>query len=285
MCLAMLFWPIIETLPALLSQPYSPFEIVWVRYGTHLTLMLVWWAPTDARRLVRTARPGLHALRAATMLGMPAAFVLAQMRMPTEAVMSLFWLAPLLAMLMARVGLGERTGRGRWLAAMAAVAGTLVILPPPGFVPRPSWIFPFAMAGCFALYQVLTRAMRHETTTARLFYTALGVWLPLSLGLPWFWETPTLSDLAVMMSIGVLGYAFLLALDHALDATSLSKVAVFALAQPLWDVFLSVVVHGRPPTLRAIGGAVIVLASWLVFVWPLGDDPEPDDRGLRADAT
>jgi hypothetical protein len=40
----------------------------------------------------------------------------------------------------------------------------------------------------------LTRFMRDETAAARLFYTALGVWVPLSLVLPWFWTTPTPRD-------------------------------------------------------------------------------------------
>jgi|KBSSwiStaDraftv2_1062776.scaffolds.fasta_scaffold327774_3 hypothetical protein len=41
MCLAMLLWPIVELLASFLSRPYSPFEVVWFRYGTHLVLMLV----------------------------------------------------------------------------------------------------------------------------------------------------------------------------------------------------------------------------------------------------
>jgi drug/metabolite transporter (DMT)-like permease len=268
MVVAMLAWPIVEALPALLSQPYSPFEIVWIRYGTHLVLMVCLWGPVKPSALVRTTRTGLHAVRAATMLGMPVAFVLARARMPGDAVMSIFWVEPLVAMLLGVVLLGERVAGRRWSSAAIAFAGVLMMLPPPGLLPRPSWVFPIAMAVCFALYQVLTRMMLEETTAARLFYTALGVWVPLSLGLPWFWRTPTLRDLAVMMSIGVLGYLFLLALDRAVDATPVSGLAPFALAQPIWAVLLRAALRGGVPGPGVVAGVVIVFAAWGLFAWP-----------------
>jgi len=264
----MLFWRLIEMLPASLSQPYSPFEIVWVRYGTHLLLMLCLWAPLNPARLVRTARPGLHVVRAVIMLGVPVAFVLARSRMPGDTVMSVFWIEPAVAMLLGAVWLGERVGRRHWLTAAALFVGVLMILRPSGALPRLSWVFPIAMAACFALYQVLTRVMREETTTARLFYTALGAWVPLSVGLPWFWTTPTLPDLGVMMSIGVLGFLFVAALDRAVDSAPVSTLAPFAVTQPLWGVVLHALLRGRTPTLEAGVGIAVVLVAWLVFAWP-----------------
>lgn len=265
MVLAMLAWPIVESLPALLSQRYSPFEIVWIRYGTHLLLMLTLWGPVNASRLVRTRQPVPHAIRAATMLGMPLAFVLGSQRMSTDAIMAVFWIAPFIALFLARVGLGERVQTRHWLVALAGFTGAWLMLGQPGGVLRLSSIFPIAMAGCFALYQVLTRAMRTETTASRLFYTALGVWLPLSAALPWFWITPTLRDLAIMMAIGVLGFLFLAGLDHALDTVPVSSVVPFTLAQPVWGVLLHALVYGRVPGLGAMAGLVMVLGAWLAL--------------------
>lgn len=267
MCAAMLLWPIVETLASMLSRPYSAVEVVWVRYGTHLALMLLLWSRVGPARLVRTRRPGVHVLRGLTMLGMPLTFVVGITRLPVDVVMSVFWIAPLLAMLVAAVWMGERAGRRQWAAAFAAYAGVLLILRP-STVPRTAVVWPLAMAGCFALYQVLTRFLREETTGARLFYTALAVWLPLSVAVPWVWKTPTLRDLALMMSIGVLGFLFLLGLDRALDAAALSRLAPFALAQPLWTVLIAATLTGRWPPRAALVGIVVVLVAWLVFAWP-----------------
>ena len=266
--MAMLLWPIVEWLALTLSKPYSPFEVVWVRYGVHLVLMLALWTPGGPARLVRTRRPGLHVIRALTMLGMPACFVLAITRMPLDAVMSLFWISPLVAMLLAAMWLGDRPGRRRWTSSAAAYGGVLFVLEPFAVTLRWALILPLLMAACFALYLVLTRLMRGETAASRLFYTALGVWVPLGLVVPWGWKTPTLRDFAIMASIGVLGFLFLLGLDLALDAAPVGRLAPFVLAQPIWIVLIDAIVGGRAPARHVVAGVVIVLGAWLVFAWP-----------------
>jgi S-adenosylmethionine uptake transporter len=272
--LAMLLWPVVEALAGFLSRGYSPFEVVWVRYGRHLLLMLLLWTPGGPARLVRTGRPGLHALRGLTMLGMPAFFVLGAMRMPLDTVMSVFWTAPLVAMLLATRWIGERVSARQWAATAVACAGAVLVVGPSALLQR-SVVLPLAMATCFALYQVLTRAMRDETTAARLFSTAFSVWLPLGLAAPWFWTTPTPRDLALMMAIGVLGFLFLLALDHALDAAPVTRLAPFALAQPIWGVAVEAAVGRGRLTLGTVTGIVVVLAAWLALIWPLRSRSTP----------
>jgi drug/metabolite transporter (DMT)-like permease len=84
-----------------------------------------------------------------------------------------------------------------WAATVLACACAVLVVSPSA-LPRRSIVLPLAMAACFALYQVLTRPLRDETTAAR--------------------------------------FLFLLALDHALDAASVTRLAPFALAQPIWGV-------------------------------------------------
>jgi drug/metabolite transporter (DMT)-like permease len=274
MAVAMGLWPVVEALASFLSRGYSPFEIVWIRYGTHLLLMLLLWTPGGPWRLVRTGRPVLHAVRGLTMLGMPAFFVLGAMRMPVDTVMSVFWIAPLVAMLLATRWLGERVGARCWATTAIACAGAVFVIGPSA-MPRWSIVLPLAMAACFALYQVLTRSMRDETTAARLFYTAFSVWLPLGLVAPWFWTTPTPRDLALMMAIGALGFLFLFALDHALDAAPVTRVAPFVLAQPLWGVLVDAVIGRGQPTLGTVTGVVMILLAWLALIWPLRSRSSP----------
>jgi glycosyltransferase involved in cell wall biosynthesis/drug/metabolite transporter (DMT)-like permease len=268
MCVAAVLWPIMEALAGVLSRGYSPFQIVWVRYSTHLLLMLALWTPGGPLRLLQTRQPGLQAVRSLTMLGMPACFVFAVARLSVSTTMAVFWVAPLMALLLASLWLRERVGWPCWIGACLGYAGALLILAPAGLRPG-AVVFPLGMAACFALYQALTRRLREETTAARLFYTALGVWIPLALAAPWFWRMPTLRDLAVMMVIGVLGFIFLLMLDYALDVTPLSRLAPFALAQPIWSTLTTAALTGQPPGLMAVAGAGLVVVAWLPFLWPL----------------
>jgi len=96
--------------------------------------------------------------------------------------------------------------------------------------------------------------MRGETAASRLFYTALGVWVPLGLVVPWGWKTPTLRDFAIMASIGILGFLFLLGLDVALDAAPVGRLAPFVLAQPIWIVLIDAIVGGRAPARHVVAG-------------------------------
>ncbi|HTI28980.1 MAG TPA: DMT family transporter [Methylomirabilota bacterium] len=267
MCLTMLIWPVVELVAKFLLRPYSPFQIVWMRYGTHLLLMVVLWAPGGAGRLVRTRRPGLHIVRGLMMLGMPAFFVFSRIGLSLDASLSLFWIAPLLAMMLGVLLLGERVRAWQWLVVTIAYLGVLVALGP--FAVTRSWagIFSLLMAGCFAAYLVLTRYMRDESAASRLFYTALVVWASLCPFVPSFWRTPSVADLAIMVSIGILGFFFLLGLDKALDAAPAAWVAPFTLVTPIWTVAIDVALRGQPLMRHTIAGMVVLLGAGLVLLW------------------
>jgi drug/metabolite transporter (DMT)-like permease len=70
-----------------------------------------------------------------------------------------------------------------------------------------------------------------------------------------------------MMSIGILGFVFLLGLDHALDAVPVSRLAPFTLAQPIWTLAIDAGLRGHPLARHAIVGIVLLLGAWLVLLW------------------
>ena len=49
-----------------------------------------------------------------------------------------------------------------------------------------------------------------------------------------------------MVSIGILGFFFLLGLDKALDAAPAAWVAPFTLVTPIWTVAIDVALRGQP---------------------------------------
>ena len=88
-------------------------------------------------------------------------------------------------------------------------------------------LLPLGMGFCFALYNVLTREMRTERTSANLFHTALWVFIALSFVMPSVWHTPSLKAALAMIGIGVWGFVLLLFLDRALAWAPASLVAPF----------------------------------------------------------
>jgi drug/metabolite transporter (DMT)-like permease len=262
MCLAMVFWAVVESMARYLSRPYSSYQVVWTRYTTHLIFMLIVFGPRYRKRLVATPRFGWQIGRALMMLGMPACFVLAAGRMPHNAVMAVFLIAPLVIMVLAAPWLHERVGGAYWLFTLVAFGGMLVLLQPTGLT-LTGTLLAFGMALCFALYLLLSRRLRNESIVTGLFYTALGVWAPLSVGLPFFWRTPTLPDLAIMAAIGLLGLGALYTLDRAVELMPAMRAAPFIYLLPILLMAGGVLAGVMP---GALLGSAIILGSGLVFV-------------------
>lgn len=260
-------WAAIEGVAAGVLQRHSPWQVVWTRYAAHVVLMLLVWGWREPASLLRTRRPVFQLARALLMVAMPGSWVLAQQAgLHPQTLMAIFWVSPLLIVAFAALA-GERSGALPWLAALGGYAGTLLLHPPARITPLPALAFAVSMAASFALYVVMTRSLRTETTRANLFYTAFGVLLALTPALPAFWTTPTAADLLVMVTVGVLGFGALYLLDRLCATAPVSPTAPFAYLQGLLALGASLAIGtaGFSPRRAALGGALIALAC--LFLW------------------
>ena len=64
MCLASLFFPILNASVKYLGQRYPITEVFFARYLGHCVICLALFLPRHGRQLFATSRPGLHGLRA-----------------------------------------------------------------------------------------------------------------------------------------------------------------------------------------------------------------------------
>jgi drug/metabolite transporter (DMT)-like permease len=101
-------------------------------------------------------------------------------------------------------------------------------------------LLPLGMGFCFALYNVLTREMRTERTSANLFHTALWVFIALSFVMPGL-AYPFPESGVAMIGIGVWGFVLLLFLDRALAWAPASLVAPFIYTQCIWGDALELI--------------------------------------------
>jgi drug/metabolite transporter (DMT)-like permease len=220
---------------------------------------------TRKTKLVYTHRPGMQLVRSTLMFGMPAFFILALHRMSLDNVLAIFWISPLIVMAVAVLWLGETVSLPQWGAAIACFAGTLLILKPDYDVLHWSAVLPMGMALCFGLYLIMTRSMHEEDILTSLFYTAGGVFLLLSFGLPFFWEPLTLKSGLLMGSIGILVFVALYALNKSLELAPASAVAPFSYTQPIWVVGVSYLLTGHRPSVLTMVGAFIIISGLYLF--------------------
>jgi drug/metabolite transporter (DMT)-like permease len=258
-------WALVEHLGRLVPAGYSPYQVVFVRYATHLAMMVVALAPRVGLGLVRTRRPLLQVLRSLLMLGMPACFVTAATRMRQADVWGIFWCAPILAAAVDWRTLDAGRRVRRLVALGVGLAGAALAMRAGPGMARPAALLAFGMAACFSLYFVMTRILRTETTTTNLFYTALGVFVALGMLAPLYWRPMTLAALGPMVAIGAAGLGTLLALDRAVAHSEVSSVAPVLLLEVPFACLLRLA-SGEPAGRLAIlgSGVIVAVVAWYV---------------------
>jgi drug/metabolite transporter (DMT)-like permease len=237
-------WALMEIVAQHAAAGHSLLQVVWVRYAAHVLLMLAVFGPRHGRELVHTERPVLQLARALMMLVMPVSFLLASREMSARTVLSIFWLAPQIVMVLSMILLRESASWRSWAVGIAGLGCIVLLLQPQVPVTLRGTLLSLAMATSFALYIVLTRVLREESTVANLFYTAIGVLLPLSLWLPSFWSPLSLRGGLLMALVGCLGFALLWLLDLAMELISPAAVAPLFYAQVFWSIILQGLARG-----------------------------------------
>ncbi len=266
-------WAGVEAIARHVVFRYSAFQVVWARYAVHLLLMLVIWGRSPAS-LWRTRRPAYQLGRSLLMLVMPGSWALAMAGgTPGNLILGLFWVSPVVILLLAAWILDERPGLLTWVAALAGYAGAVLTFRPP--LPAGSQlVLPLLMSLSFSLYVVLTRPLRFETTRANLFYSALGVFLALTPLMPRVWQAPPLHDVGIFIVIGVLGYVALWCVDRFAALAPVSLTAPVLYLHLAFLTLESVGGVGRSALLGAVAVAIIAAVTW----WRMGPSAPPMEQ-------
>jgi drug/metabolite transporter (DMT)-like permease len=252
------FWAALELAGQHLPPGYSAQQVVWTRYAAHLLLLL--WMPGRRVAVWRTQRLGSQVACSLCMLGMPIGFVGGARFLSTQNVWAIFWVSPLLTLVLGALVLGEEARARTWAASALALVGAVLVYAERPVVFWPALLWPLGMAFSFSLYVVLVRSLRHESTESKLFYSAMGVFLALTPGMPSRFVTPDLLAAAGMVAIGLLGLGCLYLIDRGLEGGSVPLLAPMTFAAVPWSLGFEALLGGLPGR-RALLGAVVVTVA------------------------
>jgi drug/metabolite transporter (DMT)-like permease len=233
-CIFSFIWAFLEVLVQHIPGGYSIYQIIWMRYATHWVFMLLVFGPRYGKKLIITKRLGVQLIRSVMMLIMPVSYVLATNYASVQNILSIFWLVPLMVIVSAYLLLGERVSWVYWASGAFASLFLALLLHPDRHITFVGFLLAFIMALSFSLYVVMTGMLREEFRLTNLFYTAIGVIIPLSLGFTSFWKPLTPIAGGLMVLIGLLGFVVLWMLDKALEHTNVSVLAPFLATEMIW---------------------------------------------------
>ena len=260
---AMSTFAVVDTLAKYLARSYPVPLVVWARYATQTLFMLLVLGPRLKYDLVRSRRPGLQIIRGVVLVVSTVLFFSALALMPLAEASAITFLSPLVLAGMSVWLLRERVRRSAWAAIIAGLVGVLIIVRPGGGVFTPAAILPVLTAVCFASYQLLTRKLAGiDSTFATLFYGAIVGTVLVTLGLPFFWQTPaTALHWLLFAVLGVLGGAGHFVLIRAFTHASPSVLAPFVYVQLVAVLALGYAVFDEFPDGWSLAGMAIIVLS------------------------
>jgi drug/metabolite transporter (DMT)-like permease len=199
-------------------------------------------------------------------------------RLPLVDATAISFAAPLITVAFAALLLGEHVRVYRWSAVTVGFIGVLVMLWPHFNIEH------FAIAGSVsgavgalcAVAGAVTNAgsviqtrrlTTTETTSSIVFYFSFICALAGLATLPFGWIMPSPFELAVLVSIGLLGGIAHLILTESYRLAPASVVAPFDYSAIIFAFLLGYAMFGEVPTGVVVVGALIVVAAGLFVLW------------------
>ncbi|MFM9936259.1 MAG: DMT family transporter [Novosphingobium sp.] len=219
---------------------------------------------------VRTERPWIHARRAFIGgVGMFLTLGVVQILPLAEATV-LGFTAPIFAVLLAVVLLGEQVGPWRWAAVALGLAGIVIIAGPDrAHLPLLGLAIGIGAAFMVALISIQLRDLgRTEEPVSIVFWFSAYSAPVLALFLLWKGVPHhDLAEWAMLWGIGITGLAAQLLMTAALRYGSVASVIVMDYSQFGWATLWGWLVFANVPPPQTWIGAPAIIAAGLIIAW------------------
>ena len=264
---AMFLFSLTHTSVRLMSDTMTAFQIVFWRMLLSMAMLMPWYA-WQGFGLLKTRRPGMHALRAAVNCGGMLLWFFAIAVVPLGKAVAIHFVLPIFVMVLAVIVLRERVGIRRMSAALVGFGGVLLVLRPNEFGIGWPEIMILGSALCYATTVMFLKYMaKRETPLALTFYTNFFILLFTIPPTIWFWVPPSVDDIFPILAIGVTGTFAPLLYTTALRIADASIIAATDFLRLPITAGLAFALFGEVPDIWVwIGGGIIFLSTWYIAV-------------------
>ncbi|QEX22306.1 hypothetical protein FRZ61_22360 [Hypericibacter adhaerens] len=264
--LAML--PGMDAIAKHLSGHLPVLEIVWARYFVYALLLL----PAAVRRhgpgLLRPSRPFWQLLRGGLMALSALMFFSAIARVPLADAMAVFFIYPLLILVISALFMGETIGWQRWLLVLFGFIGAILVIRPSIQGVSPGVLFALASGAAYGSALVVTRKLAvHDPGLVTATISALVGAAAYSLIVPFVWVMPAPADWPMMALIGAIATAghFLIIAAHRMATAS--QLAPYGYTEIVAAILFGFIVFGDIPDPIVWLGIAVIIASGIAVTW------------------
>ncbi|NQV46643.1 MAG: DMT family transporter [Rhodospirillaceae bacterium] len=252
----------------LVVADYSVMQIMAIRGWIITALLLLWMTRNGGINVVKTKRPGAHALRVVIGFAAPYLFFQSLATMPLADVTVIFFGATtFLVTALSAVLLGEKVGIHRWGAVAIGFAGVMVAMRPGSEIFNVQALYALGSGVSYALLMIATRWLGPGEGILRLvFYYNFGMAIFASLFLPAVFKPMPVDHMAMIGLMAALAVSGHLCMTRALTVASIGVLAPFEYSALVWAALLGFLFFGHMPDANVFIGAGIIVACGLYMV-------------------
>ncbi|MGB3844540.1 DMT family transporter [Sphingopyxis sp. YF1] len=213
----------------------------------------------------------IHAVRSVFVAAMALCFFWALARLPIAEAIALAFVAPLMALYMAAIFLGEKIGPRSVAASLLGLGGVLVIvagkLGGSDYDPEALWAVGavFLSAVFYAYNLILARRQAKMAEPLEIaFFQNFFVAAILALGAPWFAVLPGEGHAPHILGAAILATLSLLCLSWAYARAETQILATTEYTGFLWAMLFGWIFFAEAVTLPTLAGAVLIVAACLI---------------------
>lgn len=248
--------------------------LAWVRYFVHFVLITTLLYPKHKFKYFKSNSLKFQLLRAITMLMATLLFFTTLSYLPQAEATSIIFLAPLMILAASPWLLGEAPRLSRWVAALIAFIGVLIVIRPSSGLDPTGVIFGLITAVAFASQHIMTRRVAIDHAFTTLIWSGLAGTLVLSALLPFVWSqaidllmTMRALDMLILVSIGITGAFGHLIQIQAYRLAPASVLAPFIYMQITAAATIGWLIWGDFPDMTTWLGIGIICASGAGIGW------------------
>lgn len=270
-CLAAGMFALMSALVKDAMVVYSLVLVMVFRTGFGLVPVLTLLAQQHRLASLRTTRLRAHLFRGicglVAMIGSFTSYHL----MPLADAVAISFTAPLFITALSAPFLKEKVGAFRWAAVIVGFLGVLIMARPGdaafGIGALAATIGSLSYAFAVITMRQLTRT---DPSTSVAFYNQLTSFVIGLAILPFFWQTPSWSDLPVLIGTGIGGGVAQIWMTRGIQLAPVAVTAPFNYTQLIWAAAIGWLAFNEVPDIRTIAGAAVVVASGLFILYREG---------------
>ena len=178
---------------------------------------------------------------------------------------AIMFTTPIFVLIGAALVLREKVTVERWLAALVGFSGVVIVLWPhlQGGVGAGFWSLVMLsasplFAASFLINKSLTRTDSPQVIVTWQNLTVTMFTLPLAIP---FWQTPTWTHVGVFLACGFLGTFAHYCMTRAFSMADISAMQPMRFLDLIWASLLGIALFGTTPTMTALAGGAVILAS------------------------